>query len=288
LHEKEDPEMPAPAWLLHDLLLERSTPVSGPSFADALRSAGCEATVFSVRGGALVPEGGSWPALSGRPVVSYGSHLFVREALKRADVRFPGAYRRLDDLSFHAFAAHLGDLVASDDYVILPFAELARRPAPGRAVFLRPDRVTKSFTGFTAEASDFAAEVSCLRTVRNVAPDELVVMASAREIVLECRFVVADGEVVAGSTYGWEDGFVPSTEIHAGCRDLAREVARRRWQADSVYVCDIGLVREGGTDRPRLIELNAFSCSGLYACDAKAVAEAVSRAAMDEFGASAG
>jgi hypothetical protein len=270
-----------PLWLLDNYLLERSTPESGPTFAEALVGAGCDISEhsFEPRGPRLT---GDLPAMADRPVMAYGSYAFVRHVLSSAapTVPRPGSYMRIDNLSFHRFSAHLGDLLLNDDFHILPFGELKRRPGPTADVFVRPDRVTKSFTGFRVQADRYGYEMSCLDRLCGVGPEELIVVASAKPIELECRYVVAEGNVVAKSTYGWADGFRPSAETDRRCDEIAREVARRDWQPDTVYTCDVAL----SGDRGRVVELNSFSCSGLYACDTVAVAEAVSVCVTDEFG----
>lgn len=270
-----------PLWLLDNYLLERSVPDSGLSFPEALLATGCEVSrhCFDLRKRAL---SGNLPDLPGRPVIAYGSYAFVRHVLSSAApaVPRPGAYMRTEELSFHRFAAHIGDLLLNDDFHILPFAELKRRPAPNHDVFVRPDRVTKAFTGFRVPAATFEFEINCLDRLSGVGSDELVVVAGAKTIDLECRYVIADGGVVAKSTYGWTDGFVPSAETDPRCDAVAVEVSRRDWQPDTVYTCDVAL--SGG--RARVVELNSFSCSGLYACDTDAVARAVTACVIDEYG----
>ncbi len=271
-----------PIWILDSYLLERSNPESGPEFAAALEEAGCDVSVhvYDPRSRRLDRD---LPELADRPALAYGSFPFVKHVLGGSarggpPIR-PGSYARLENLSFHAFAAHIGDLLLNDDFHILPFGELLRRPPPLQNVFIRPDRVTKSFTGFCITPDRHSFELSCLEKAQGVGRDELVIVASAKSISLECRYVIADGRVVAGSTYGW-DGFVPSAMTDPRCDAVAGEVARREWQADTVYTCDVALWE--GT--ARVVELNSFSCAGLYACDTKAVAEAVTACIKDEFG----
>jgi hypothetical protein len=270
-----------PLWLLDSYLLERSVPESGQLFQSALLAAGCDVSTFSYDPRKRLLSG-SLPDLSGRPVMTYGSYAFVRHVLAAVapTLPCPGSFMRTDDLAFHRFAAHIGDLLLSDDFHLLPFAELKRRPPPDRDVFVRPDKVTKSFTGFRIPADAFEFEIGCLDRVARVGADELVVIANVKPIDLECRYVIADGKVVAKSTYGWDESFVPSTRTDARCDAVALEVARRDWQPDTVYTCDVALT-EG---RGRVVELNSFSCSGLYACDTDAVAKAVTASIVEEYG----
>lgn len=270
-----------PLWILDNYLLDRSTPLRGPSLPEALQSAGCDVSrhSFDPRGRELE---GSLPELGGRPMMAYGSYGFVRHVLSvgGTSVPRPGAYMRIENLSFHRFAAHIGDLLLNDDFHILPFGELKRRPPPGKDVFVRPDRVTKSFTGFRVSADAFEYEMSCLERGLGVGVEELVVVASAKPIEMECRYVVADGRITAKSTYGWADGFIPSGDTDPRCDEVAIEVARRDWQPDTVYTCDVAL----SSGRARVVELNSFSCSGLYACDTDAVARAVTACVIEEYG----
>lgn len=269
-----------PLWILDTYLLERSTPTLGPSFAEAVALAGCDVSVHSWDTGARKPST-DFPAMDGRPVIGYGSFAFVKHMLATAKgAARPGSYARTENLAFHAFAAHVGDLLLNDDFHILPFGELARRAAPARDIFVRPDRVTKSFTGFAVSPENYAFEIGCLDRVTRVGKEELVVVADAKRIDLECRYVIADGQVVAGSTYGWEDDFRPSPATDPRCDAVAREMAGREWQPDTVYTCDVGIC-EG---RARIVELNSFSCAGLYACNTRAVAEAVTACMRDEYG----
>lgn len=267
-----------PLWILDSYLLERSTPESGPTFSDALVSAGCDVTVhsFDPRAGKSSPPA---PLAVDRPALAYGSFAFVRNMLRDQKL-LPGSYARIENLSFQKFAAYAGDLLLNDDFHMLPFGEVLRRPPPDRDVFIRPDRVTKSFTGFTATPDRYSYEVGCLETVSRVSRDEIVIIASAKPIELECRYVIADGTVVAGSTYSWEEGATHTANTDPRCDAVAKEMARRDWQPDTVYTCDVAL----SDGRARIVELNSFSCAGLYACDTVAVAEAVTACMLDEFG----
>jgi hypothetical protein len=270
-----------PLWVLDNYLLERSTPECGLSLPKALEASGCDISLHSFDPKLRRLEGDLPENLYSRPVLVYGSYSFVRRVLSANEASLqPGSYMRVENLSFHRFSAHIGDLILNDDFYLLPFGELKRRAAPQHDIFIRPDRVTKSFTGFTVKSTAFNHEMSYLQSALNVGLEELVVIASAKPIEMESRYVVAEGRIVAKSTYGWADDFVPSAMTDPRCDEIATEVASRDWQPDTVYTCDVAL--SGG--RARVVELNSFSCSGLYACDTSAVAKAVTAAMIEEFG----
>jgi hypothetical protein len=83
---------------------------------------------------------------------------------------------------------------------------------------------------------------------------------------------------VTKSQYRW-DKLDIRIDTLPECDRLAEQVAEHKWQADRVYVCDIAQTDEG----PKIIELNAFSSSGLYACDTRAIVKGVSEAAWKEY-----
>lgn len=264
-----------PHFILDEYLLERSTPETGPSFAEALRAEGCDVTVASLNMNTRRVEIAA-PSTD-RPLLFYGSYSFVR-SLSGSVAASPGCFLRIESLSFSVLAARYGDWMLNDDFHLLPFAELRRR-RPKDDFFLRPDKVTKSFTGLRVAPGEADRELDFLARNLHVGPEEIVVVAPAKDIDLECRFVIASGEVLAGSTYGWSEGFTPSGNVPAEARRLAERVARHDWQPDTVYTCDVAMRNE----RASIVECNAFSCSGLYACDARAVARGISRAVVEEF-----
>lgn len=273
--------MSKPLWILDRYLLERSRPESGVSFAEALVSVGCDVSLHSFSPQTRSVEG-EFPELTNRPVVAYGSFPFVKRVLasREQGVLRPGSFARIENLAYSVFSAYMGNLLLNSDFTILPFGELARRGSNGRNVFIRPNKVTKSFTGFKVTPEEFDREVRLLSTLSRVSPEELVVVASAKEIELECRYVICDGRVVAGSTYGWEDCHVPTAKTDPRCDRVAEQVAALEWQADTAYTCDVAV----SCGVARVVELNSFSCAGLYACDTVAVAKAVTSCAVEEYG----
>lgn len=268
-------------WLIDTYMLDRGGPTGFPTLAEAVREAGhrVHLTTYDPKLGTL-PDG--IPFGEGECVIAYGSHQFIKRVEKHFGSWWvPCAYHRVSTLSYGAYAPYLGDLLLNDDFVILPFAEMVRRRTAGwnGNVFIRPNAVTKDFTGFSIPEERFDQEINALQQLARPDPDLLVVVASAKPIDAEFRFVIADRQVVTGSEYRWDGRLDIRRDVHPVCEALAWEVARRDWQADTVYVCDVALV-EG---RGRVLELNTFSAAGLYACDTREVARQVSAAAWREF-----
>jgi hypothetical protein len=272
---------PNACWLIHRTLLDRALPTGRLNLAEAAEAAGHRYSVVDHT--ALDPF--EAPVFGeGECVVAWGSVQFIRHLERRFSGRWtPGFYARMDNLSYAAFGARYGDLMMNDDFVIMPFAEFVRRNAnSGRDHFIRPNRVTKAFTGLVIKANDFNHEINSLRRLSNVDDDELVVVAAPKIILGEARFIICENEVVTGSTYGWDRSLDVRSDVHPSCREIADEVAKRDWKPDTVFTCDVALTEIDGKPVARLLELNAFSCSGLYACDTTAIIDAVGNAALRE------
>ncbi|NTF16932.1 ATP-grasp domain-containing protein [Agrobacterium rubi] len=271
-------------WLIDSYMLDLSKDRGCGSIAEAVSRLGMNVCVISSEQAPL--RNLELPDWSDRCVVVYGSFRFVRQVQRAASPAYcPGAFADIPNLSYAAFGSRHGNLLLNDDFVILPFGEFRRRglaPWGGRC-FLRPSAVTKSFTGMVVTAPDFTVEMNALERLHHVMPEDLVVAARARGIEKETRFVVVDGQVVSGSTYGWNGNDDIGHPMDEASIDLARRVAADPWQADRAYTCDVALVRDGDRLVARLIELNSFSCASLYACDLDAVVRAVSAAALDEW-----
>jgi hypothetical protein len=257
-------------------------PSGFPALADAAREAGHPVVEIPYeRGSQAFPE---TPIPAGACVVSYGPHEFAR-AVKKAHAGSwqPCTYHRTERLSYSAYSPHLGDLLLNDDFVLLPFGEVVRRrpKAFGGEIFLKPDAVTKAFTGLTIPEEKFDEEVNALRQISHVDDELLCVVARPKPIEGEFRFVIADGQVVTGSEYRWDNRLDIRLDVHPVCEAVAQEVARREWQADTVYVCDVALIND--RSEGRVIELNSFTCAGLYACSTPKIVEAVGRSAWREY-----
>jgi hypothetical protein len=151
------------------------------------------------------------------------------------------------------------------------FAQFGR----GGQVFLRPCGVHKTFTGQCADREAFVLALESARYARGS-----VLVASPQEISQEWRVVIARGRLVAASLYKSEGRHTESPgcpqEVRAYVNRLLAEVPYR---PDPIYMMDLCA---SGNDL-FLLELNSFSCSGLYQCDAAAVVREVKGLAIEQW-----
>lgn len=196
----------------------------------------------------------------------------------------PGAVGDPERFRCSVYLGHLAPLVANRDSVFTTVRRLVD-DAPTvlgplgnpERIFVRPDSPLKPFSGRQVAVPSLSLEA--LDHGYYYEDEHLpIVVSSIKEIGREWRFVVAHGEVVAGCEYG-ADRRGRGSDVPDAARSLAVRVARSDWQAAPIYIADVGEV--GGS--LQIMELNPFSGSDLYECDANAVVVAAGRVAVDLF-----
>lgn len=235
----------------------------------------------------------SLPQTTAWPVVCYGSIDLVRHVRKNAPW-VPGAYCDFDNMKCSTYYAHLGGHLLNKHYLMMPIGDLLRKwdnlavsvplfndkelafmkptmvSESCGSVFVRPDSGTKPFTGQVISDCNELEQI-----IQRIGQEELVVVSTPKEITMEWRFVVCQGNVVTGSQYLPEEHM----NIPICVWRFAQQIASESWQPDMCYTMDICKHRDG----LYLLEINSFSCAGLYQCYMPNVVKAVSRAAMNEW-----
>lgn len=236
-----------------------------------------------------IEDDGLFPCLEvefDQPTVLFGSHEFVKQI--NHDGRFQpghlGVNRRTHATQYMSYLPL--DWFLNRDGIFMTWSmfkeyrgiqQIADHWPEG--LFIRPDSGFKTFAGQRVTAADFDDHVSTLDQISSVVDDTLILVNRLSNIEGEFRFVIADKQVIAGSEYRWDGKLDVRRDWPQSCWDLAQKVADHEWQVDIAYTCDVALV----DGEPRVVELNGFSCAGLYACDLERVVDGVSRAAAREW-----
>ena len=142
--------------------------------------------------------------------------------------------------------------------------------------FIRPDSGTKTFTGHKIHFS----EVSRLGEDFTLFDDDMIFVAPALKTGLEYRFVIQsslDGEarVVACSQYMHEGEECVSNNVPNSARLFVQEMLKvaeeKQYIPAPMWTMDVDVTG----DIPSVIEVNSFSCAGLYHCNLEEVVKAV-------------
>lgn len=215
--------------------------------------------------------------------IAFGFIPFIREARRHLSHQ-PLAYFSEDRFYYSRYAHKLPKgVMLNEPGLFLPCKTLVGQAQAitdwfkGERVFIRPDSGSKVFTGVDVFLPELAREIHDLQSVSSLTDDTMVFVAPYRLINAEYRVFIVNREVVSASQYSFSGE--TSGDVGEDVLDLAGVIASHRWQIDVAYSCDIAVTPNG----LRVIELNAGSTSGFYACDAKKVISAMMESAWLEY-----
>jgi len=216
-------------------------------------------------------------------VIIYGSLQFVKALSKLGVVYTPGTYG-LCNTDCSVYMPKLPEeYLLNYPYLITSWEELKRSWAYYNTIyfeslFIKPNSGNKIFPGQTIPMQEWNDRVSLIEQTSNVV-NETLVLVSERKIITEneYRFVIANKKVITGSMYNWDKDCSPIYPKEA--EELAQKVADLEWQLDTIYTCDIAM----SVDGPKVIELNSFSCAGLYDTDRHKIITTVNQIAVNDY-----
>jgi len=210
---------------------------------------------------------------------SLGAAQFINNTLLS-----PGVYCDLPSLKVSEYSRCFYDYMLNQ-YIYLPLWQIEKEKEKlyslfgvNEEIFIRPNSAFKTFNGMILSKVLFSFELMDINNlVKN--PFELVCVATPKTIYREWRLFIVRGCVVGASQYKYKG----KSEILADCPDFIKEFAEfvisSSQFGESCYCMDIAETFFG----PKIIELNSFSCSGLYACNVKDVLTAVRQVAVDDY-----
>jgi len=222
-----------------------------------------------------------YPADKEECVVFYGS-LNMMRALMRKTKWYPCGWCNLDHMQCTEYYLDYGKYLLNSNYTMMPLQEVIRQKAfilrtfgVNGEVFIRPNSGFKEFSGRVIKENMFDMKYFDFGFYFND-PSLIVVVSSAKRIEKEWRFVVCDRKAITGSQYkaNLEVDIAPGYPSEAFA--LADKIAKENWQPDGMYTVDI-CESDGNF---YLLEINSFSCSGLYDCDLDIIAEEASKLAI--------
>lgn len=214
-------------------------------------------------------------------VISHGDIELVTR-IQEEQRWVPGAFATVENFYCSAYARGFGKYMLNQDYIMLPFGELARCKdflfdtlgRDGR-IFVRPDSPLKLFTGQVVTKDTFSADLEFM-SFYEFPQESIVVVSTPKDIVKEWRFVVANKQVIAGSQYKDGENLDYQSDYGPEAFDLAQAIAAGDNQPDPVWVLDICQLSDHSY---HLLEIGGFSFADLYACNKTDVVAAVSTVA---------
>jgi len=218
-------------------------------------------------------------------VIFYGSLNFARQ-LKKDKPWVPGVWCSLENFLCQKYFVHFGKWLLNQHYTILPLVELIRKKYEivrdfgfDDQVFVRPCSGFKEFAGQTLDKDNLTLDNLGFGYYHED-PSLLVVVSEPKRIDLEYRVVICEKQAITGSQYKINRELEVDKSCPQPVLDFAEKIAQEaKWEPDPIYVMDIAQIG----DMLYLLELNAFSTSGLYDCDIDIIVDKASKLAQKEW-----
>lgn len=219
--------------------------------------------------------GGAPERLSEGAVLFQGSLQNAHHAAHHMEWR-PGAFCATEYFRCSAWYASAQQWLMHDSFVHSTVAEFVADPYGTTAslqhhgaVFARPDSPLKPFSGRVLKL-DAVSMVSLDHGFYYDDPNLAIVLAPVRVVGTEWRFVIANKQVVTGSSYDPSTRSASSLPLRGEAFELASIIAQALEVPDAMYILDLcecdGVLK--------LLELNPFSGADLYASDMAAIVSA--------------
>jgi hypothetical protein len=241
--------------------------------------AACKKQGYEVQ---LVDRYGKFSDVEAEPAVFRGGIHFYLSFSRKNEVRYkivPGFYCTLSNYACSMYYPRFNRFILNRDYILLPYGSLPYSmdhvvKKLGYPFFIRPNSGAKLFPGQVVQKQE---QIDDLRFNDSLKPETLILLSSAKEVNKEWRFVVCGRKIISGTLYKPHEE-EDSESTNAGL--FAESVINSTdWEPDPVWTLDICSV----DGKMYVLEVNSFSCAGLYSCDASKVVEAVSKQARKDF-----
>jgi len=219
-------------------------------------------------------------------VLFYGSLGLMRQLLREKSW-VPCGWCTLKNFECSTYYTYFGKFLLNQNYIMMPASELLRQKefvynkmGIDGCVFVRPSSGFKEFAGAVVPFEKMDKNALGFGFYHEN-PELMTVVTTPKVISKEWRFVVAKKKVITGSQYRLGKDVEPEL-VKTDCKAAlyAQSIIDAvEWEPDPIYTLDV--CESDG--KLFLLELNAFSTSGLYDCDLEIVVRVASEMAQEEW-----
>jgi len=213
-------------------------------------------------------------------IVYHGGLNLALSLLKRTKW-IPCAWLIPDNFKCSFYYSYVGKCLLNEDYIMLPLSEINRRKETlfthCQELFIRPDSGLKSFNAKLYRKSTFTDDFSYAELL--CAPSTMCVISSPKKIESEWRFIIGNRSVVAGCRYMANGEFNPHKHYPENLIPYVNKIINSLPDIAPMYVIDICSC----DCKYYLMEINSFSCAGLYECNLEPIVKCASKIALKEW-----
>lgn len=257
---------------------------------------------FAVQTCKYVPfESGTYNQFPDDACVFYFGSLGLARQLIRTKPWVPGPFCNLNNYKCSTYRSYWHKYLWNKQAIFMPYGEFKDKidnvlamlgyPSKEWSLFIRPDDGFKTFTGQTIDVQSKTSDLRYLDS--KCKPETLICISPTRTPLVEWRVFCLGKKIIAASQYRIggrfetteEEGLPPEPTKYL--KQVLKDVS---WFPEQLYVVDIGAGVSMANNNlydisPEygIIELNSFSCSGMYKCDVNAIVKAAAAVAKKEY-----
>jgi len=207
-------------------------------------------------------------------VISYGS-LNLMLQLLRAKLFVPGVYCTFPNYRYSTYSKHFTKYLLNSDAKMYSLSSFSENNYIDDKLFIRPDSGIKPFAGEVITRAEFKDRIEFLSSLT----DDKVYVSSYKPIDREWRFFARKNKIITGSLYMVNYNIISDSNYDQEAYDLACIIANIGYHPDPIYSIDI--CKSNGLYY--LIEINSFSCAGIYNCNIDKLIKEVSAQALEDW-----
>lgn len=202
---------------------------------------------------------------------------------------YPGTFCNFSHYSCSQFYPLFHGKLLNESYIMLPYGSL--KTSKDRiykefwgthglffGVFMRPDSGFKTFDGQMVRYDDFDKFVENMY-YGQMTPEKMIVIAMGKGIQREWRLFASKDGIITGSQYKKDEELNVDKDVPKEVVDFGEELLKVGYWPDRVISIDIA----ENNGKLKLLEIGAFSTSGIYDSDVDKLVEVVSKEAISEF-----
>lgn len=223
--------------------------------------------------------------ISNTPCVVYGSIEFIRE-IRKYNI-LPGIYYSDENFKITKYLHQYPEnIFLNEDYISIPFGLFKKENLEryfkyfnSNSIFIKPDSGFKTFSGVNIDNENYRIEVETIKQLSSATENTISIISGSKKILEEYRFFIINKRVVSGSMYMKNNKFNSDPFYPENAKKVAEMIANNNWEPDICYTCDVAFT---GKKEYKVIELNSFSCAGLYSANIDEIVKNVNKAAIME------
>jgi len=216
-------------------------------------------------------------------VICHGGVHFISYMQSKSPLWIPHSYCDFKKFDFSYYSNYFYKYLLNKDFHLFPskvfFDNLFKDYFNNiDKIFVKSNSGKKTFSGMSISKND-----NLYIDSYDLRDEEIIVVSSYKEIEKEYRFVVCDKEIISGSLYKINGEFkfekIENGEEWNFVQDVINDELIEEAYIQDIYTIDVC----SSNGNLFVLEINSFSCAGLYDCDIKRISEFIEKKSMKEY-----